>query len=288
MVKVKLRQKDPEDENKWIEKEITLDGYLKTNLDEGIKLLHKDFDQVWFVDGYEGSGKSDLASTCAYYVNKEETRHTLIKRICQTAESFENAIMSAEKYEAVVLDEAYGGMSSSGSIAKVNRVLQRRFTEIRAKNLFVFILAPSFMDIMRYFALWRSKCLLHVYLGKQHERGYCAFFNYNRKKTLYIKGKKQFYNYNVVAANFVFRFSKQMDKIVDKVAYDKQKQEQNLERNKKELSTSQIRRETLKEVAKRLEEWENAPTREVKAWLLGVSTRTYYDYLRDSKLEGED
>ncbi len=157
MVKVLLKQKSNKDKNKWVQKELYFDGYIKSNLDLGVDQLKNDFDQVWFIDGAEGAGKSDLMIQLAYYVNKPETRHTLIDRICLTPEDFEKAISKAEKYEAVGLDEAFSGMSSSGTLSKINRVLQRKFTEIRAKNLFIFIVAPSFMDIMRYFAITKEK-----------------------------------------------------------------------------------------------------------------------------------
>ena len=225
MVKVKLKQRDPEDLEKVKEVEIYLDGYIKANLDLGVEQLHDDFDQVWFIDGGEGEGKSDLGAQYAYYVSPEESRHTLLDRICLTAEDFDEVILNAKKYDSIVLDESFGGMSATGSMARINRVLQRRFTEIRAKNLFIFIVAPSFMDIMRYFAIWRSKCLLHVYLSKERKRGFAAFYGEKKKRKLYILGKKNFYNYQVVAPQFTFRFIKQLHLVVDKELYDKKKGE---------------------------------------------------------------
>ena len=134
MVKVILKQKNPDNLNEVITKEIYLDGYIKANLDLGVEQLRDDFDQVWFIDGGEGEGKTDLAVQYSYYVNPEETRHTLIDRICLSAEQFDKVILEANQYDSVVLDESFGGMSATGSMARINRVLQRRFTEIRAKN----------------------------------------------------------------------------------------------------------------------------------------------------------
>ena len=81
------------------------------------------------------------------------------------------------------------------------------------------------MDIMRYFAIWRSKCLLHVYLSKERKRGFAAFYGEKKKRKLYILGKKNFYNYQVVAPQFTFRFIKQLHIVVDKDLYDKKKRE---------------------------------------------------------------
>lgn len=224
MVKVKLKQRHPDNFDKWIEKEIYLDGYIKSNLDLGLKQLRDDFDQVWFVDGGEGEGKTDLAVQYAYYVNPEQTRHTLLDRVCLSVEEFDSVVLSAKQFDAIVLDEAFGGMSASGTMGRINRVLQRRFTEIRAKNLFIFIVAPSFMDIMRYFAIWRSKCLLHVYLSKERKRGFVAFYGEKKKRKLYILGKKHFYNYQVVPPQFTFRFIKQLHIVIDIEKYDEKKQ----------------------------------------------------------------
>jgi len=230
---VKLRQRNPENLNEWIEKEAQLDGYIKANVDLGLKQLHKKFDQVWFIDGGEGDGKSSLAVTLAYYVNPEETRHTLLDRVCVDIEEAERVLLKAKHFEAVIIDEGFWGMSASGTSAKLNRLLQRRFTEIRAKSLFVFIVMPTFMDAMRYFAIWRSRCLIHVYT-KGDERGFAAFFNDKKKKRLYIEGKKKFYNYACVAPNFIFTFTKSSGKknpkknLIDEAAYDKKKREVSL------------------------------------------------------------
>jgi hypothetical protein len=227
-MKIKLRQKNPEKLNEWIEKEIYLDGFLKSNLDLGIAQLNKDWDQVWFIDGMEGAGKSVLGVTCAYYVSPEDRRHNLLERIIVKIEDAQRVIKEAQPFDSIVLDESFGGMSATGFMLKLNKVLQRLFTEIRAKNLFIFVIAPTFMDINRYFAIWRSRCLLHVYSDKD-ERGFCSFFNSTLKKKLFILGRKQFYNYQCVQPNFKFRFTNCGTKIIDWEEYKRRKSAKNLE-----------------------------------------------------------
>lgn len=282
---VKLRQRNPEDLNQWIEKEIYIDGYLKSNLDIAIADLQKDWDQVWFIDGAEGSGKSVLGITLAFYVSPEERRHTLLDRIIVNIEDAPKVIKAAEPFDAVVIDEGYGGMSSLGSMSKLNRMLQRLFTEIRAKNLFIFVIAPTFMDINRYFAIWRSKCLLNVYSDKG-ERGYCNFYNYSLKKKLYIVGRKNFYNYQLVKPNFRFRFTGSAAKIaIDFEAYKLKKRNRNLVDEEDDKPTPVL----MKQCWIKLRDNLNNPaiilkkplTQEQYAGLMEISTRNvqYYDQI---------
>jgi hypothetical protein len=285
MVKVNLRQKNPDNLDEWIEEDFYLDGYIKSNLDLGLEQLHDDFDQVWFIDGGEGEGKSDMAAQYGYYVNPEETRHTFLDRFCLSAEEFDQVILNAKQFDSVVLDEAFGGMSSSGTMARINRVLQRRFTEIRAKNLFIFIVAPSFMDIMRYFAIWRSKCLLHVYLSKERKRGFCAFYGEKKKRKLFILGKKNFYNYSVVSPQFTFRFIKQMHKCFDLSKYLEKKRiiTTRTAEDMKEEKVEAKKRQFVAFFMKNLEKMGNPLTPQQKAQLFGYSMRNNQEIAKEMR-----
>lgn len=278
---VTLRQKNPDNLNEWITKEIYLDETLKCNLDLGIELQHKDFDSIWFIDGGEGTGKTTLAIPLAYYVSPEERRHNLLDRVCINVDSADKVILESQQYDSIIIDEGYGGMASVGFMSKINRLLQRRFTEIRAKNLFVFIIAPSFMDINRYFAVWRSKCLLHVY-AKGKERGRACFFDEWKKRKLYILGKQQFYNYNCVPANFVFKFTDQLGTVIDKVAYIEKKRKANLEKEEeKVLSEDDFKKEFIKKVLINNSKSESPLTQDQLGNVLGVSDRQIRRYNRD-------
>lgn len=180
-----------------------MDGYLKKNLDAAKDMVAKDWDMVICIDGYEGSGKSVLAQQCAYYCDPTLT----MDRICFNPNEFKKAITNAKKYEAVIFDEAYGGMSSRASISDVNRSLMMMLAEIRQKNLFVFIVLPCFFELDKYAAVWRSRALLHVYTGNKHERGFFSFYSQEKKKMLYVSGKK-FFSYKMPKPDFFGRFIK--------------------------------------------------------------------------------
>jgi len=179
-----------------------MDGYLRANLDIAKTAILKDWDMTFLVDGTEGAGKSVLAQQVAFFC--DETFH--IGRIAFTPKGLKNCILKATRYQAVVYDEAYTGLSSRGTMSAVNKALVSLLAEIRQKNLFVIVVMPTFFDLDRYVALWRSRALLHVYTGENFTRGYLAFYNSDRKKDLYVNGKK-YYSYRIPKPNFVGKFT---------------------------------------------------------------------------------
>ena len=213
-----------------------MDGYLKQNLDRAKEIVTKDWDFVCFIDGYEGSGKSVIAQQVAKYCDPTFN----IDRICFNPDDFIKRINEAKKGEAIILDEAYGAMSARAAMSSLNRTMLAVLMEIRQKNLFVFIVCPCFMDVEKYVAIWRSRALIHVYT-KNFKRGTFAFFNADRKKTLYVLGKK-YYSYSKPKANFIGSFTDGY--VVDDVEYRKKKLqalEHRQDENKKQEPSSKFK-----------------------------------------------
>lgn len=180
-----------------------MDGYLKSNFDKIKEVIKQDWDMIFVVDGYEGAGKSMFTQQCAKYLDP-----TLdISRVVFNPKDFKDAVMAAQQYQAVIYDEAYGGLSSKRALSQVNQSIVQMLTVIRKRNLYVFIVLPSFFDLDKYVALWRSRGLLHVYTGDDFKRGLFRFYNAARKKDMYVKGKK-FYEYRIGKPNFHGRFYK--------------------------------------------------------------------------------
>ena len=111
----------------------------------------------------------------------------------------------------------------------INRTLISMLAEIRQKNLFVFVVMPCFFDLDKYVALWRSRVLIHVYTDG-FKRGYFCFYNVDKKKELYMLGKK-FYAYGKPKCNFYGRFTDYY--VIDETAYRLKKKNSLLEREKK-------------------------------------------------------
>jgi hypothetical protein len=88
----------------------------------------------------------------------------------------------------------------------MNRALISMLTMVRQKNLHLIIIAPNPFELERYLVLWRARYLINVYVGRGWQRGYFGFYNYDRKRDLYMKGKKTF-DMNCVPPNFRGRFT---------------------------------------------------------------------------------
>lgn len=137
-------------------------------------------------------GKSVLALQLAYFCDPTFT----LDRVVFKAEDFKKAVLSANKYQAIIFDEAYGGLASRRATSGTNFMLVDMMAEIRQRNLFIFLVLPSFFELDRYAAIHRSRALIHVYHSK-FQRGYFNMYSKKQKMIMYLLGKK-IYNYNVV------------------------------------------------------------------------------------------
>jgi len=185
------------------EQNFYMDGYLKSNLDilkESV--LKADFDCIFAVDGYERYGKSVLALQVCKYLDHDFD----MGRVCFTAQEFTKAVKEAKKFQAILYDEAITGLTSRTALGVINTALVKMLAQIGQKNLFVGIVMPAFFDLDKYVSLWRSMFLLHVYVGENLERGFFSFYNKEKKKSLWVQGKKT-YSYRV-SPNFFGRFTK--------------------------------------------------------------------------------
>lgn len=249
-----------------------MDGFLKQNLDTAKRIIQKDWDMLFVYDGYEGTGKSVKAMQDAYYCDTSLT----IERITFTPFEFRKAIINAKKYQAVVYDEAYTGMSSRATMTTINRALVSMIAEIRQKNLFVFVVMPTFFDLDKYVALWRSRALIHVYTMGGFERGYFKFYNVERKKSLYINGKK-FYSYANPKANFKGRFTNYYP--IDEKAY-RTKKARSLGDREKSREEKEIKQQFENRLFERLQDDKLDIPHSLKWQILSMPSSTYFVKLK--------
>ena len=197
-----------------------LDDKMKRAIDKKIlPAISKavDDDYVMVIDGKERSGKSTLAQQIGRYIDPTLN----VSRICFSPEEFREAVMNADKGQCVIFDEAYRGYGSSSALSEVNRILKAMMMEMGQKNLFVIIILPTFYLLEKYVAIWRAKCLIHVYRIKA-TRGYWRGFNARKKMKLYLNpiGKK-FYSYTHVKTSFKGKFFGKI--VIDDEEYKKKK-----------------------------------------------------------------
>lgn len=179
-----------------------MDTALSQNLDILKSTIKKDWDVVICVDGPEGVGKSVLAQQIAYFLDPSFN----CSRMTMGLEAFEDAIYTANAGQAIVGDEMMRLLNSRSAMTKINKRIIELLAEVRQKNLFIVLVMPSFFDMDKYGALWRTTALIHVYTGDGLKRGFFAFFGERKKKLLYLLGKK-FYDYRQVKPDFIGRFA---------------------------------------------------------------------------------
>lgn len=254
------------------DQEYYMDGIHKDNFDKAKKEVNNDWDFIFVYDGYEGTGKSVKAQQDAFYCDPTLT----IDRITFTPTEFKKAIIDAKPQQAVIFDEAYGGLSSRASMTRVNRALVTVLTEIRQKNLYIFIVLPSFFDLDKYVALWRSRALIHIYTDGFH-RGYFSFFNMDRKKNLYVNGKK-YYNYNATNPNYRGRFTNYYT--VDKEKYKQKKYDTLREKKEDEEDKDIYKQDLLKDIYVNIKEMAIGDKLQEKqiAQMMGISPPTLRTY----------
>ena len=256
-------------------KDYYMDGFLKSNLQIAATTIKKDWDMIFAVDGSEGSGKSVFTQQMAYFC--DDTFN--IERICFTPKDFRKVIMASSKYQSIVYDEAYTGLSSRASMSLINRTLISMLAEIRQRNLFVFIVMPCFFDLDKYVALWRSRALIHVYTGKNFQRGFFSFYNMEKKKSLYINGKK-FYIYNNPKPNFRGRFTNVYT--VNENEYRKKKRITLIDREKAREEKDK-RKEVEIEMFERVMEMDESVPHSLRMKLLAMPHSTYFMKVKQYK-----
>jgi hypothetical protein len=251
-----------------VDNKFNMNAILYGLFQKATKVIKNDWDMIFCIDGFEGTGKSVFAMQCAYVCDNTLTND----RVVFTSNAFRKAVIAAKPYQAVIYDEAYTGLSSRSTMSFINKALVSMLAEIRQKNLFVFVVMPTFFDLDKYVALWRSRALIHVYTSDDFERGFFAWFDRDKKKDLYILGKK-FYTYSNVKPNFTGRFVNYYT--VDEIEY---------RNNKKNSLTAREQAAIDKEKDRELQELlfdklisiGDIITHKIKMQLLDMPSSTYF------------
>ena len=210
-----------------------MNKFLKDNLDNYlIKAVIKHWDGVLLVTGIEGSSKSTNAFAVAKYIdptfpgeplNDGTTRRTC-ERIVFTQQQFMEQVDKAPPRTAIVWDEMVMGGLAQDASSEAQKILIKKMVTIRKKQLFLIFVIPSIFLLRLYFAVFRTRALLHFYSPDGISRGQFKFYSYNTKRKLFILGRKEF-NQDCVRPDFIGDCTNTMGFFFDLKEYDKKKED---------------------------------------------------------------
>jgi hypothetical protein len=210
--KLFYRNGDPNEGQRGFQLDDNLYSNLKNYL---IPAVERKWDAIGLITGMEGSGKSTVAFTIAYTCDQSFD----IDRIVFTPEQLLKAIDKAKPGQAIVFDEAVLGMMSQDASTQIQSVLIKKFVTIRKKRLFIFLVIPSIFLLRKYFAIFRTRFLLHTFSPDGINRGFFKFYGYTKKRQLYVRGLKEF-DQGIVRDDFQGRFTDTAGFFFDQEEYE--------------------------------------------------------------------
>lgn len=190
-----------------------MDENLKSNIDLLVKHIVNDMQFLGLMSSstYEvRTGKSTLMQQIGeYYTYAVNQMHGLnltfdMKNIVFNSKDFISRAFELPKYSFLGMDE--NDEVDEHYFSKMSRDLRKFFKKSGQLNLFTFIIVPNFFQLKTPFAVSRSNFLIDVRFSGEFERGFFSFYSFEKKRELYVKGKKTM-DYNVSHPNFIGRFT---------------------------------------------------------------------------------
>ena len=258
--------------------EIYVDKLLFNTLGSLDKYRKHDFDAVGLFTGEEGSGKTRFAMQQALLLDHNFSN----KNIVFNANQFEEAIDRLPFGSVIMWDEADD--VGAGWASQMMFTLKKTFKRIRKRNYIIFLVTPTFHDLNKYFAIHRTRFLINIYT-KQITRGFWNLYKRDKKKLLYIKGKKEM-NMRCVMPDMRGRFTDLPPLFpVDLEEYEKAKDEATIQAIEDErYSKKDLKVEIYGKLKERLEGDGFSWLRKDYADVLGVSPRTISRYTEQLEL----
>jgi len=188
-----------------------IDGTLYANLEILAKKIVDDmtFLGVGFSSTLEvGTGKSVFMQTIGEcYTELVNKKHGLDipfteKNIVFRPKDLIDTAFSLPKYSCIILDE----WEDAHYWSELGMTLRQFFRKCRQLNLFILVIIPNFFQLNTGYAISRSVFAVDVKFVGEFQRGFFDFYNFDRKRLLYLKGKKT-YDYNTAKANFSGSFT---------------------------------------------------------------------------------
>lgn len=214
-----------------------MDNGLKQVLTSIAYNVPNDWDSIILISGsgMVRVGKSVLAQQVAAFLAGKLGTKFAIENIVFTGSELMEKARKYPKNSVFVYDEARGELDTKKVMEDITKTLLDFFAECGMYNHVIIIVLPDFFDLPKGIAINRSELLLNVYRDRSSkkdkqgdeviafERGFFQGFHRPSKKKLYIKGKKDFNNYDAATRDFYGDFPNIFT--VDKEAYEAKKRE---------------------------------------------------------------
>lgn len=207
--------------------------YLHEKLKEELDFLNKANDKKWdvwgIIDGVEGVAKTTLATSIAYYLNYISGAKLPfgIKNVVYTADQFFEAVDTQPNKTVILWDEFVLGGLSTDAMSKIQKAIISKAVTMRKKQMFVLLLIPYVFLLRRYFAIARTRFMIHVDSPDGISRGHFKYYGYRQKKELFLRGFKS-WDYDVARYDFKGNFKTDIamehNLFFDNNEYDKKKE----------------------------------------------------------------
>src|SRR3990167_4154244 len=186
---------------KVTDKKFDMDSVIVNNLNILNQAVQLRWDAPLVIDGVEGAGKTTLTDQICYYqAYTNKTKYNL-NNVVFLPDEFERFVDTAPPYTPVNWDEAVFGTLGEDWANTVNKTILKKWVTIRKKRLFINVCIPWIYLMRIYYAVGRTRALIHVYTPDGISRGKFKIYNYNEKRELYMKNKRN-YSYDGIKPSY--------------------------------------------------------------------------------------
>lgn|SRR3990167_2858198 len=209
---------------KVTDKKFDMDSVIVNNLNILNQAVQLRWDAPLVIDGVEGAGKTTLTDQICYYqAYTNKTKYNL-NNVVFLPDEFERFVDTAPPYTPVNWDEAVFGTLGEDWANTVNKTILKKWVTIRKKRLFINVCIPWIFLMRIYFAVGRTRALIHVWTPDGLKRGYFKIYDYNSKRHLYMKNKRS-YTYEGIKPSYdEGRFVDTQGMFYDQKEYDDKKE----------------------------------------------------------------
>jgi len=260
-----------------------IDGTLKENIDLLAKNIVKDMTYLGIISSSTlevGTGKSVFAQQlCEAYLDSVNRHHGFNLELTMNNIVFRPKEIIARsfkvpRYSVVICDE----WEDANYWSDLGVTLRQFFRKCRQLNLFILVIIPNFFQLPMSYAIPRSVFFIDVRFSGEFDRGYFSFYNFSRKKILYLRGKKT-QNYGIVKPNFIGRFADGY--VVNEKEYRTSKMRDLMNQENAEKKPLTVRDIKIKIFKQMLEHFTQFKIQDI-ASAFKISKRTAYNWLNES------